>query len=42
MSFVNRLKKTPITGVRDTCAPGLKQTIEAFKALKHQGTELKK
>ena len=35
MRLVNCLKKTPITGVCDTCAPGLKQTIKAFKALKH-------
>ena len=32
MSLVNSFEKSPISGVCDTCAPGLKQTIEAFKA----------
>ena len=35
-------EKSPITGVCDACAPGLMRTIEAFKALKHQGTSKKK
>ena len=28
-------EKSPITGVCDACAPGLKRTIEAFKAFKN-------
>ena len=35
-------EKSNITGVCDNCAPDLRQTVEAFKSLKHQGTGLKK